>query len=189
MRILPNKQKALWVAPMLCLQKSEKGLFRLFEEFVAKILKEIPEKREFTTWSTKKRFADVIGSTGVYSGREYQPDIIYRYKEEDEAFDYMPSAYAVLDVKNKAYGQFKNADIYQIMMYAKLLHSEKALLLYPSCTNRRTETLSLNSEIFNPSLIYACFVNIGDESGEKFLQSIHEFANNIVYTIQDIQQL
>lgn len=162
---------------------------RLFEEFVAKILKEIPEKREFTTWSTKKRFADVIGSTGVYSGREYQPDIIYRYKEEDEAFDYMPSAYAVLDVKNKAYGQFKNADIYQIMMYAKLLHSEKALLLYPSFTNRRTETLSLNSEIFNPSLIYACFVDIGDESGEKFLQSIHEFANNVVYTIQDIQQL
>ena len=38
-------------------------------------------------------------------------------------------------------------------------------------------------------LIYACFVNIGDESGEKFLQSIHEFANNVVYTIQDIQQL
>lgn len=62
---------------------------RLFENFVAKVLKEIPEKREFTTWSAKKRFADVIGSTGVYSGREYQPDIIYRYKEEDEAFDYM----------------------------------------------------------------------------------------------------
>lgn len=75
------------------------------------------------------------------------------------------------------------------MMYAKLLHSEKALLLYPSFTNRRTETLSLNSEIFNPSLIYACFVNIGDESGEKFLQSIHEFANNVVYIIQDIQHL
>lgn len=56
---------------------------RLFEDFVAKVLKEIPEKREFTTWSAKKRFADVIGSTGVYSGREYQPDIIYRYKEED----------------------------------------------------------------------------------------------------------
>lgn len=54
------------------------------------------------------------------------------------------------------------------MMYAKLLHSEKALLLYPSFTNRRTEILSLNSEIFNPSLIYACFVNIGDESGDKF---------------------
>ena len=159
---------------------------RLFEDFVVKVLKEIPEKREFTTWSAKKRFADVIGSTGVYSGREYQPDIIYRYKEEDEVFDYMPSAYAVLDVKNKAYGQFKNADIYQIMMYAKLLHSEKALLLYPSFTNRRTEILSLNSEIFNPSLIYACFVNIGDESGDKFLQSIHEFANNVVYTIQDI---
>ena len=31
----------------------------LFEDFVAKILKEIPEKREFTTWSAKKRFADV----------------------------------------------------------------------------------------------------------------------------------
>lgn len=162
---------------------------RLFEDFVAKVLKEIPEKREFTTWSAKKRFADVIGSNGVYSGREYQPDIIYRYKEEDDAFDYMPSAYAVLDVKNKAYGQFKNADIYQIMMYAKLLHSEKAMLLYPSFTNRRTETLSLNSEIFNPSLIYACFVNIGDECGEKFLQSIHEFANNVLYTIQDIQHL
>ena len=37
---------------------------KLFEDFVAKVLKEIPEKKEFTTWADKKKFADVIGAAG-----------------------------------------------------------------------------------------------------------------------------
>jgi 5-methylcytosine-specific restriction enzyme subunit McrC len=159
---------------------------RLFEDFVAKVLKEIPERKEFSTWSNKKKFADVINTTGAYEEREYQPDIVFRFTAEDENYDYMPSAYAVLDVKNKAYGQFKNADIYQMLTYVRLLHSQKAVLLYPSFYEKRPEQLSLNPNIFSPSIISACFVNIADETGEEFLNSIHRFADVVVKTILDI---
>lgn len=159
---------------------------RLFEDFVAKVLKELPEKKEFTTWANKRKFAKVVGNSGVYEEREYQPDIIYRFSAEDEQFDYMPSAYAVLDVKNKAYGQFKNADIYQILTYARLLHSRKAVLLYPSFQKKKPELLSLDAHIFSPSTISACFVNIADRNGSDFLNSIHWFADTVVKTIMDI---
>ncbi len=159
---------------------------RLFEDFVAKVLKEIPERKEFSTWSNKKKFADVINLAGAYEEREYQPDILFRFNAEDENYDYMPSAYAVLDVKNKAYGQFKNADIYQMLTYVRLLHSQKAILLYPSFFEKRPEQLSLNPSIFSPSIISACFVNIAGETGEGFLNSIHRFADVVVKTILDI---
>jgi len=159
---------------------------RLFEDFVAKVLKEIPEKKEFTTWANKKKFAKVLGSAGEYDEREYQPDIIYRFVAEDEKYDYMPSAYAVLDVKNKAYGQFKNADIYQILTYIRLLHSQKAVLLYPSFQKRMPEQLSLDESIFSPSTISACFINIAESSGAAFLDSTHWFADIVVKTILDI---
>ena len=159
---------------------------RLFEDFVAKVLKEIPEKKEFTTWANKKKFADVIGINGKYGEREYQPDIIYRYTPEDERYDYMPAAYAVLDVKNKAYEQFKNADIYQMLTYVRLLHGKKAILLYPSFCKRLPETLSLDSSVFEPSTITACFVNIADETGAEFLKSIKWFADAVVNAILEI---
>lgn len=159
---------------------------RLFEDFVAKVLKEIPERKEFSTWANKRKFADVIGASGKYEEREYQPDIIFRYVAEDEKYDYMPSAFAVLDVKNKAYGQFKNADIYQMLTYTKLLHGQKSVLLYPSFYKRLPEQLSLEASIFQPSTISACFVNIADETGNDFLDSIHWFADVVVKTILDI---
>lgn len=159
---------------------------KLFEDFVAKVLKEIPEKKEFSTWTYKRKFAKVLGPVGQYDEREYQPDIIYRFIAEDEKFDYTPSAYAVLDVKNKAYGQFKNADIYQMLTYARLLHSQKAVLLYPSFQKRMPEQLSLDENIFSPSTISACFVNIAENSGTAFLDSVHWFSDVVVKTISDI---
>jgi 5-methylcytosine-specific restriction enzyme subunit McrC len=159
---------------------------RLFEDFVAKVLKEIPEKKEFSIWTNKRKFAEIIGISGKYDDRDYQPDILYRFKAEDENYDYAPSAYAVLDVKNKAYGPFKNADIYQMLTYIRLLHGEKAILLYPSFQLRKPEQLVLDSNIFSPSVISACFINIADHSGEEFLKSIHWFADSVVKTITDI---
>lgn len=159
---------------------------RLFEDFVIKVLKDIPEKKEFTTWNEKKKFADVVRDCGINEEREYQPDIMYRFQREDEKRDYLPSAYAVLDVKNKAYGQFKNADIYQILTYAKLLGSKKAVLLYPSFYKKKPEKLLLNQSIFDPSTITACYINIADDSGEEFLKSIHWFADVVIKVLQDI---
>lgn len=159
---------------------------RLFEDFVIKVLKDIPEKKEFTTWIGKKKFADVVRESGIHEDREYQPDVIYRFQQEDEKRDYLPSAYAVLDVKNKAYGQFKNADVYQILTYARLLGSKKAMLLYPSFFRKKPERLLLNQNIFDPSVISACYVNIADDSGEEFLKSINYFADIVVKVLQDI---
>lgn len=160
---------------------------RLFEDFVIKILKEIPEKREFSTWETSRKFADILKSDNFYESREYQPDIVYRYLEEDESYDYLPSAYGVLDVKNKAYGIFKNSDVYQIVTYAKLLHSKKVILLYPSFLNKRPEMLILNSDIFNPYIITSCFINIADKSGKDFLKSIKLFVDTVEKTLLDIK--
>lgn len=159
---------------------------RLFENFVVKILKEIPEKKEFSTWTSKRKFAEIIGMSGKYDKRDYQPDILYRFKVEDEKYDYSPSAYAVLDVKNKAYGLFKNADMYQMLTYIHLLHGKKAVVLYPSFQLKKPEQLVLDPNIFSPSVIHACFINIAEASGEDFLKSIHWFVDLVVKTIEDI---
>lgn len=160
---------------------------RLFEDFVAKILKDIPEKREFLTWNNSKKYADILKSNSPYESREYQPDIVYRYVEEDEEYYYSPSAYGVLDVKNKAYGVFKNSDTYQIITYSKILRSKKMILLYPSFSYKRPEKLVLNSEIFNPYTINACFINISDSSGDDFIKSIGLFVDTVERVLLDIK--
>lgn len=153
---------------------------RLFEEFIVKILKEIPEKKDFSTWIKKHSLGDVFGRYGKIDSRQYQPDILYRFLEEDERVDNKMSAYAVLDVKNKAYSLFKNSDIYQILTYAKLLHSSSAILIYPSFQRKRSEKFVLEENIFIPSFVSACFVNIADMNGNDFLTSIEYFVDSIV---------
>ena len=90
---------------------------KLFEDFVIKILKNVPQKREFLTWRSPKKYAEILSKGIIQDTRDYLPDILFKYIEEDASHDYLPSSYAVLDVKNKAYGAFKNADLYQILTY------------------------------------------------------------------------
>lgn len=160
---------------------------RLFEDFVAKILISIPEKREFNKWKSGKKFADIISNGIIQGEREYLPDLLYKYIEEDPNHDYLPSSYAILDVKNKAYGIFKNADVYQMLMYAKILHSKKALLLYPSFIRKKPESLVMNPEIFNPAVITSCYINIADSSGDEFLASIIHFVDTVEKVLLDIE--
>ena len=159
---------------------------RLFEDFVAKVLKTIPENRDFSTWDDSKKYADIISQGISIDSREYLPDILYKFQEEDEKYDYSASSFAVLDIKNKAYSIFKNADVYQILMYAKLLHSQKTLLLYPAFSRRQPEKLLLKNELFEPSEVSACFINIADSSGEKFLESIEVFVKTVENIISDV---
>ncbi|HFI0401681.1 TPA: hypothetical protein ACGOYC_001856 [Streptococcus suis] len=159
---------------------------RLFEDFVVKILKSVPLEREFITWRDSKRYAEIFTNDIAVGSRDYLPDILYKFILEDESYDYSPSAFAVLDVKNKAYGTFKNADIYQILMYAQLLHSEKAVLIYPSFSRRASDKLRLTNGLLEPSEISACFVNIADESGKHFLDSINIFVTTVENTILDL---
>lgn len=156
---------------------------KLFEDFVAKILTTIPKKKEFLVWSSTRDYGTIHRSNGLIEKREYLPDIVYRYVEEDENMNYFPTAFAVLDVKNKAFSTFKNADVYQILTYARLLSSSKMLLLYPSFDTKVTESMILNPELFSPSIISACFVNIRIENGTKFLEEITRFANEVYSTI------
>ena len=159
---------------------------KLFENFIIKVLKEVPFKKEFSTWACKRPFAEIFSISGKCEERYYQPDILYRFIDEDIHYDYTPSAYAVLDVKNKAYGQFKNADVYQILTYAKLLHSKKAILLYPSFQRKTAEHLKLDSTVFSPSTISACFINIAATTGDEFLASIHYFIDTVIKILMDI---
>ena len=161
---------------------------RLFEDFVAKILKDIPSERAFSTWRDSKSYADVISQGSKIDRREYLPDIVYKFNHEDPQYDFRPTAYAVLDVKNKAYSTFKNADVYQLITYAKLLSSRKMLFLYPSFYRRRPDELHLDPEIFNPSVITACFINISDRSGEDFIKSIEFFVKTVELVINDIKE-
>lgn len=158
---------------------------RLFEDFVAKVLKTVPENRNFITWNDSEKYAEIISQGESIDSREYLPDILYKFQAEDEKYDYTASSFAVLDVKNKAYGIFKNADVYQILMYAKLLHSQKALLLYPAFSRRKSEKLLLKNELFDPSEVTACFINIADESGDMFLESIKVFVATVEGILSD----
>lgn len=159
---------------------------KLFEDFVVKILKNVPQEREFITWKSAKKYADILSKGIIQDTKYYLPDILFKYIEEDDNHDFLPSSYAVLDVKNKAYGTFKNADLYQILTYAKLLHSQKALLLYPAFSRKTPESLVLNPEIFNPSLVIGCYINIADSSGDEFLKSINFFVDVVERVLMDI---
>lgn len=152
---------------------------RLFEDFVAKILIELPKKRKFIKWDSSVKFADLYRNDACVETREYLPDLIYDYQEEDEKFNFFPSAKGVLDVKNKVYTQFKNYDVYQILTYKKLLNCQKMVLLYPSFGFKKYEVLQLQHDIFEVDQIYACFIDISEDSGDDFLKSIDNFVFNV----------
>lgn len=160
---------------------------RLFEDFVAKVLISIPKEREFISWKSAKKYAEIFSDGVKQDSREYLPDLLFKYIEEDQNHDYLPSSYAVLDVKNKAYGTFKNADVYQVLTYAKILHSKKVLLLYPSFSRKNPESLVLNPEIFDPAVVYGCYINIADPTGEQFLKSIYFFVDTVERILMDIE--
>ena len=145
----------------------------LYEEFVIKVLEQESNVEGFTTWGLMHDFSisDQINTV------TYKPDILFRYKKEDPNNE---SAYGILDCKNKAYSIFKNADVYQVLAYARKLCSKKIVLLYPSFNIRKYERLNLDYEIFDPSTIYAIFINIASENGTTFLENLRAFAKEVV---------
>lgn len=148
----------------------------LYEDFVIKVLEQESNIEGFTTWGLMHDFSisDQINTV------TYKPDILFKYKKEDPDNEYKESSYGVLDCKNKAYSIFKNADVYQVLSYARKLCSKKILLLYPSFNARKHEKLNLDYDIFDPATIYAVFVNIAGENGTTFLENLRVFAKEIV---------
>src|SRR5699024_9033498 len=113
----------------------------LFEKFVIKVLFDIESNNLFSTWETKQ----LLSSKHNLNNRLfYQPDILFDYNQSNPNKQFKSTAYSVIDVKNKAYGIFKSADIYQVLTYAKALSSEKAILVYPSFYERPNETVTFD---------------------------------------------
>lgn len=148
----------------------------LYEDFVIKVLTESSANTGFSTWNKMQIFATVRRTNQTIV---YQPDILFKYKKEDPENNFKPSAFAILDCKNKAHHIFKNADVYQVISYSRKLNAKKTLLLYPSFIPRHSEQLLLDSELFNPSEIYAAFINIGDVDQNSFLHSIELFRDEV----------
>jgi len=97
----------------------------------------------------------------------------------DEKYGYTASAFGIIDVKNKAYSQFRNADIYQMVTYSSLLHSEKNILVYPSFRKRISNKLIIDTEEIKTPEIIGVFINIIANSSENFIKDINVFINDI----------
>ncbi|WNS76667.1 hypothetical protein RRV45_06680 [Bacillus sp. DTU_2020_1000418_1_SI_GHA_SEK_038] len=154
----------------------------LFEQFIRKILLEVTEERNFSIWKEPKLLGTEYLNGSILSSNVYQPDILYKFNPEDEERDYQPSAEAVLDAKNKAYGVFKNADIYQIMIYNQLLYAKKSILVYPSFFYKPATTFTIENTRIPVPDIHSVFIDISSPDAESFKRAI----NILIEDIYDI---
>ena len=53
------------------------------------------------------------------------------------------------------------------------------ILLYPSFRLKKYEVLQLQHDIFEVDQIYACFIDISEDSGDNFLKAIDNFVFNV----------
>ena len=157
----------------------------LFEKFVRKILLEVTEERNFLIWKEPKLLGTEYLNGSVLSNKVYQPDILYKFNPEDEERDYQPSAVAVLDVKNKANGVFKNADIYQILMYNQLLYAEKSILIYPSFFYKPSTTLTMDNTIIPVPEIHSVFIDIACPDAESFKRAINILIEDVYEVLEN----
>ncbi|MFS0655473.1 5-methylcytosine restriction system specificity protein McrC [Bacillus sp. 179-C3.3 HS] len=157
----------------------------LFEKFVRKILLEETNERNFSVWKEPKLFGKEYLNGLVLSSRFYQPDILYKFNPEDEERDYKPTAEAVLDVKNKANGVFKNADIYQVMLYNQLLYAKKSILIYPSFFYKPSTIFMIENDSLPVPEIHSVFIDIASPDAETFKGSISNLIENIYEILEN----
>lgn len=152
----------------------------LFEKFIAKILLEEVNEHDFSIWKEPKIYAtEYFNGQRTNNLKSFLPDLLYKYNPENELVNYQPTAEAVIDVKNKAYSIFKNADIYQIMLYNQLLYAKKNILVYPSFSPKQSTTLFIENEKLPVPYVHSVFINIKEEKAEGFKQSIKQFINDL----------
>lgn len=156
----------------------------LFEKFVRKILVTMTKQHDFSVWQAGKIFANIHLDSISYDQRIYQPDILFRFNPSDQKYGYIPTAYGVIDVKNKAYSHFKNADIYQMMTYSSLLCSEKNILIYPSFFRKEPVKLTIDTEELRTPEVVAVFINIIGKSAQSFKKDIDILIRDI-YEVLD----
>lgn len=156
----------------------------LFEKFVKKILIEETTERSFSIWNEPKLLGKEYLNGVVVGSRLYQPDIVYNFIQEDEERGYQPTAEAVLDVKNKANGVFKNSDVYQIMLYNQLLYAKKSILIYPSFYSKPTTILTIENNIIPVPEIYSVFIDIATPNTETFKKAIYNLIEDVFQVLE-----
>lgn len=157
----------------------------LFEKFVRKILLEETNERNFSIWKEPKLLGKEYFNGLVLSSRFYQPDILYKFNPEDEERDYKPTAEAVVDVKNKANGVFKNADIYQVMLYNQLLYAKKSILIYPSFYYKPSTILMIENDSLPVPEIHSVFIDIASPDAETFKEAISNLIENVYEILEN----
>jgi 5-methylcytosine-specific restriction enzyme subunit McrC len=157
----------------------------LFEKFVQKILTELPEEREFSIWKETKIFGVEYLKGIPLSKNEYKPDILYKFNPEDEERDYQPSAVAVIDVKNKAHGIFKNTDIYQILVYNQLLYAKKSVLIYPSFFYKEPTVFTIDNDRIPVPEVNSVFIDIAAPDAESFKTSMQNLIEDLYQVLED----
>ncbi|MGX5573070.1 5-methylcytosine restriction system specificity protein McrC [Bacillus toyonensis] len=157
----------------------------LFEKFVRKILLEETNERNFSIWKEPKLLGKEYFNGLVLSSRFYQPDILYKFNPEDEERDYKPTAEAVVDVKNKANGVFKNADIYQVMLYNQLLYAKKSILIYPSFYYKPSTILMIENDSLPVPEIHSVFIDIASPDAETFKDAISNLIENVYEILEN----
>lgn len=150
----------------------------LFEEFVRKILM-MYSPQEFVYWKDMRILGDVSVNGTQADTRVFKPDILFRPQDEDELNRYFTSSEAIVDVKNKANGLFKPADVYQISQYSAMLNAKKALLIYPSFIEKDTAELSIEYPMVPIRKIKGVYINISEYTGAGFLNSIDLFKKKV----------
>lgn len=151
----------------------------LFEKFIQKILLEVTEERDFSIWKEPQLLGVEYLNGSALTRNEYKPDILYKFNPEDEERDFQPSSEAVLDVKNKANGVFKNADIYQILIYNQLLYAKKSILIYPSFFYKPPTAFTIDNTRIPVPEVYSAFIDISKPDAETFKMSIHTLIEDI----------
>lgn len=148
---------------------------QLFEDFIKKILFVITKDYKFSAWSSNSEY-------GVYHSipKSYKPDILYNYNNKKL------NATAVIDVKNKFSGFFKNADVFQMLFYSTMLDSNKIIFCYPSTEPKEPEMLRIYSDEFKTDKIYAVYINITSSSKESFTKDVFRFIEDLYKTIERI---
>ncbi|WP_223701713.1 McrC family protein [Sutcliffiella deserti] len=157
----------------------------LFEKFIQKILIEVTEERDFSVWKESQIFGVEYFNGAVLNKNEYHPDILYKYTPEDEERDFQPSAKAVIDVKNKANGVFKNSDLYQMLVYNQLLYAKKSILIYPSFFYKPSTVFTIDNNRIPVPEIYSVFIDISSTEAETFKSSILTLIEDVYEILLD----
>lgn len=147
----------------------------LFEKFIQKILLSLPENQ--FVFNSSELLGKALNTTA--QEKYYYPDILYKYEKESPSNNFLNASKGVIDVKNKAYSIFKNADIYQINSYANFLNAKKAVLIYPSFIEKENDSFILEFKNSSISKINAVYINVASSGSNAFKDSIALFIHKI----------